>query len=130
LTDKDSELQADVTVMPVATAQALDISGHRNRTVRKIMKKTTKAVLSGLSLAVILGTALSASADTYASPAAEERLLVQTLSDLRSAKGKLSRIERGYGGHVERARETVGSAIHNVEEALAHARAHHGHDDD
>ena len=66
----------------------------------------------------------STSADTYASPAAEERLLVQSLADLRAARSKLHRIERGYGGHRERAIETIDVAIGNVESALkARARA-------
>lgn len=90
------------------------------------MKKSTRSVCIGL---VMMAT-LSLAGSSFAGPsyAADQKLLTQSLSDLRAARTKLHHVERDFGGHVRRAEKQVEESIEAVESAIEHAK-HHQHDD-
>ena len=90
------------------------------------MKSTIKSVCIGLAIMATLSLAGSSSAEP--SYAAEQKLLAQSVSDLRNARAKLHRIAREFGGHTRRAEKQVEETIETVEAAIEHAKRHH--DDD
>jgi hypothetical protein len=84
--------------------------------------------------AALAATALAQPRGSFAS---DQRLLSQSLNDLRAAKSKLHRVERDYGSNRDNAERSVESAINAVEAAIDHARNNppeppprHGHDHD
>ena len=87
------------------------------------MKNMTKSVCIGLAMLATLSVAGS----SFAGPTweAEHKLLVQSLSDLRSARTKLHRVTRDFGGHARRAERSVEESIEAVESAIDHAKHHH-----
>ena len=91
------------------------------------MKKTTRSVFIGLAMAATLSLAGSSIAGP--SYAADQKLLTQSLTDLRAARSKLHHVERDFGGSVRRAEKQVEETIEAVEAAVEHAK-HHQHDDD
>ena len=87
------------------------------------MKMNVRNVCIGLAMMATLGVAGSSIAGpTYA---ADQKLLGQSLSDLRAARGKLHHVQRDFGGHVRRAEKQVEESIEAVESAIEHAKRHH-----
>ena len=90
------------------------------------MKKTSISVCFGLAIMATLSIAGSSFADSgYAT---ELKILNQSMSDLRSAKSKLHRVARDFGGHTRRAETLVEQSMEAVDAAIQHAKHHH--DDD
>jgi len=90
------------------------------------MKLTVRSACIGLAMLATLGVAGSSIAGpTFA---ADQKLLGQSLTDLRAARGKLHHVERDFGGHVRRAEKQVEESIEAVESAIEHAKRHHGDD--
>ena len=91
------------------------------------MKKTTRNVFIGLAMVATLSLAGSSIAGP--SYVADQKLLIQSLTDLRSARTKLHHVERDFGGSVRRAEKQVEETIESVEAAIEHAK-HHEHEHD
>lgn len=88
------------------------------------MNKITRSVWFGLGIVATLSIAGSSFAEGGASYVAEQKILHQALSDLRSAKAKLHRVGRDFGGHTRRAETLVEESMAAVDAAIEHAREH------
>ena len=87
------------------------------------MEITVTRVCIGLAIMATLSFAGSSIAGP--SFAADQKLLGQSLSDLRAAKAKLHHVERDFGGHARRAEKQVEESIEAVEAAIEHGKHHH-----
>jgi len=81
-----------------------------------------KGILLSFVVVGTLGVAASSFAESRPSFSADQRTLSQALSELRSTKSKLGRIERDFDGHKSRAEQSVAQSISEVESAIEYAR--------
>ena len=92
----------------------------------------TKSVFTGLAMLATLSLAGSSFADPHQSFATEQKLLHQAMADLHSARAKLHRVERDFGGNARKAERLTEDSIEAIESAIEHARdnpeapKHHG----
>jgi len=81
-----------------------------------------KNICFGLVFVGTLGVAASSFAESRQSFAAEQKSLSQALSDMRSTKAKLRRIDREFDGHKARAEQLLDQSISEVESAIDYAK--------